>query len=91
MGVHALRILVAGGMFLFCSYLDCLEPLDEVVDVGGDCVVCDPHVQEVAECRMRMEAVDDEFNGDRFILPYTGVLCQSHFLPNCPVFCYVLI
>ena len=77
-------------MILFCPYLDCLETLDEVFHVGGDCFVCDPHAREVAECRVRMEAVDDEFDGDRFILPYTGVPCQSHFRPDCPVLCNVL-
>ena len=78
-------------MFLFCSYLDCLETLAEVVDVGGDCVVCDPNVREVAECWMQMEAVDDEFDGDKFLLPYTGVPCQPHFRLDCPVFHNVLI
>ena len=29
-----------------------------VVDVGADSVVCDPHVGEVAEFRVRVEAVD---------------------------------
>ena len=77
-------------MFLFCSCLNCLETLYKIVDVGGDFVICDLHVREVAEGRVRLEAVDDEFDGDRFILPYTGVQCQSHFGPDCSVFRNVL-
>ena len=33
--VHTLQVLFGVGMFLFCAYLNCLETLDEVVDVGG--------------------------------------------------------
>ena len=89
--MHALRILFAVGTIFFCSYLYGLETLEKVGDVGGDSVICYPHVGEVADLGVRVEAVDNELDGDGFILLFAWVQCHAHFHSERPVFCNVLV